>query len=148
MKNNLLIIEIGETELNKLSEFHTTANNTNSMPPVPNDENLTTTAATLEMSLKNSAEILKQLSSVGNIEDLHKLERQMQESMQLIEKLKSASRQKQQLQHNHSDHQMHQYSPPINQNNCSGTKLRPVNSMPAAMNLVGQPIPVEIKKDG
>lgn len=65
-------------------------------------------AATLEMSLKNSTEILKQLSSVNNIEDLDKLERQMKESMQLVEKLKM--QQQQQQQH-------HQNSPPLSNDN-------------------------------
>ncbi len=54
-------------------------------------DNLSETKATLEMSLKNSAELLKQLSSIGQIEHMHQLENQMKESMQLIEKLKSAS---------------------------------------------------------
>ncbi len=54
-------------------------------------DNLSETKATLEMSLKNSAELLKQLSSIGQIEQMHQLENQMKESMQLIEKLKSAS---------------------------------------------------------
>lgn len=56
-----------------------------------NTDNLSETKATLEMSLKNSAELLKQLSSIGQIEQMHQLESQMRESMQLIEKLKSAS---------------------------------------------------------
>lgn len=57
----------------------------------PNENNLTETAANLEMSLKNSAELLKQISSIGKMEHLQQLEQQMQQSMQLIEKLKSAS---------------------------------------------------------
>ena len=56
-----------------------------------NADNLSETKATLEISLKNSAELLKQLSSIGQIEQMHQLETQMRESMQLIEKLKSAS---------------------------------------------------------
>lgn len=165
--------QIGE----KLSEFLTSKGaasfSSSSTPSSSEENNLTKTAATLEMSLKNSAEILKQLSSVGNIEDLHKLERQMQESMQLIEKLKStataASRQKQQRQH--QTQQMHmQHSPPppsMHNNTSSGSftngnavaavKLRLINSMPASMNLVSQSpqtqqnsqhISIELKKDG
>ena len=53
----------------------------------PNENNLTETAANLEMSLKNSAELLKQISSIGKMEHLQQLEQQMQQSMQLIEKL-------------------------------------------------------------
>lgn len=91
-------------------------------------------AATLEMSLKNSTEILKQLSSVNNIEDLDKLERQMKESMQLVEKLKM--QQQQQQQH-------HQNSPPLsNDNDNSTNKLRLINSLPSDMNLGG----IDIKK--
>lgn len=56
-----------------------------------NDDNLSATKATLEISLKNSAELLKQLSSIGQIDYMHQLESQMKESMQLIEQLKSAS---------------------------------------------------------
>jgi len=57
----------------------------------PVENNLTETAANHEMSLKNSAELLKQISSIGKMEHLQQLEQQMQQSMQLIEKLKSAS---------------------------------------------------------
>jgi len=57
----------------------------------PTENNLTETAANLEMSLKNSAELLKQISSIGKMEHLQQLEQQMHQSMQLIEKLKSAS---------------------------------------------------------
>ena len=94
-------------------------------------------AATLEMSLKNSTEILKQLSSVNNIEDLDKLERQMKESMQLVEKLKM--QQQQQQQH-------HQNSPPLSNDN-STNKLRLINSLPSDMNLGGQQIDNIKKQD-
>ena len=47
-----------------------------------NADNLSETKATLEISLKNSAELLKQLSSIGQIEQMHQLETQMRESMQ------------------------------------------------------------------
>ena len=55
------------------------------------ESNLNETTANLEMSLKNSAELLKQISSIGKMEHLQQLEQQMKQSMQLIEKLKSAS---------------------------------------------------------
>jgi len=95
-------------------------------------------AATLEMSLKNSTEILKQLSSVNNIEDLDKLERQMKESMQLVEKLKMQQQQQQQ--------QHHQNSPPLSNDN-STNKLRLINSLPSDMNLGGQQIDNIKKQD-
>lgn len=104
-------------------------------------ENLTQTKATLEMSLKSSAELLKQLSLVGNIEDLHKLEQKMQESMHLIEKLKSASKQQQ------DNNQPHEHSPPLETNqqqDASTNKLRLINSMPC-MTIIEQN---ETRKNG
>jgi hypothetical protein len=104
-------------------------------------ENLTQTKATLEMSLKSSAELLKQLSLVGNIEDLHKLEQKMQESMHLIEKLKTASKQQQ------DNNQPHEHSPPLETNqqqDASINKLRLINSMPC-MTIIEQN---ETRKNG
>jgi len=83
-----------------------TSNNNNNQP-----DNITETAATLEISLKSSAELLKQLSSTGHMEHLHLLEKQMKESMQHIERLKSANN-----------------NPPISQTN---NKMRCVNSVPS-----------------
>lgn len=104
-----------------------------------NYKDLSQTALNLEMSLKSSAELLKQLSSAGHIEHLHKLEKQMQQSMQLIEKLKLASS-KQQLnqetankiekEHSVSDLNDSNY---LNLNN----KLRVVNSMPSNLRDLG-----------
>lgn len=88
-------------------------------------------AATLEVSLKNSAEILKQLSSAGQIEHLHQLEQQMKQSMQLIEKLKSLNNMQR-----HTDFPVYTESlriaTPLNQN-----KLRSISSMPSNLKEMG-----------
>jgi hypothetical protein len=78
-----------------LALAHNNYNNNCNSNEANNEESkqLTETAANLEMSLKNSAELLKQISSIGQMEHLQQLEQQMQQSMQLIEKLKSASNQ-------------------------------------------------------
>jgi hypothetical protein len=72
--------------------------------------NLSETTANLELSLKNSAEILRNLSFAGKIENLQQLELQMQQSMQLVEKLKSASKQ----QHQQESQQQQQQQPKLN----------------------------------
>ncbi|RNA01158.1 MKL myocardin 2 isoform X1 [Brachionus plicatilis] len=86
------------------------------------EKDVSQTALTLEQSLKNSAELLKQLSSAGQLDHLHKLEKQMQQSMQLIEKLKLASKQS-----------GSQSTEAISQNN----PLRLVNSMPSNLRDLG-----------
>lgn len=85
------------------------------------EKELSQTALTLEQSLKNSAELLKQLSSAGQLDHLHKLEKQMQQSMQLIEKLKLASQQ--------SSSQMNQEQDVLA--NSRTSELRLVNSLPS-----------------
>lgn len=89
---------LAKKEMSSENELSSLSNNLNQMQKHissglenKNPDNLSETKATLEMSLKNSAELLKQLSSIGQIEHMHQLENQMKESMQLIEKLKSAS---------------------------------------------------------
>lgn len=87
------------------------------------EKDVSETALTLEQSLKNSAELLKQLSSAGQLDHLHKLEKQMQQSMQLIEKLKLASKQS----GSQSTEAISQANP-----------LRVVNSMPSNLRDLGQ----------
>ncbi len=72
--------------IEKTLKSNSNSNSNNQQP-----DNITETAATLEISLKSSAELLKQLSSTGHMEHLHLLEKQMKESMQHIERLKSAN---------------------------------------------------------
>lgn len=112
----------------------------------PNGDNLSETKATLEISLKNSAELLKQLSSIGQIEHMHQLENQMKESMQLIEKLKSASSQQENgaesLEFNsnvsHQGIQKHLTSPSFFETiNNYPNKLRTNTSIPANLNKHG-----------
>ena len=93
-------------------------------------DNITETAATLEISLKSSAELLKQLSSTGHIEHLHLLEKQMRESMQFIERLKSASNTPKLQAFEHAD---------LNNTHCESTnKLRTINSMPSNLRDLGK----------
>ena len=98
-----------------------------------NVENLSETAATLEMSLKNSAELLKRLSSVGQMDQLQQLERTMKESMQLIERLKSASSRQQTPTCNQQVNQAQ------NSNQEFPTRLRMLNSMPSNLRDLGKP---------
>ena len=95
-------------------------------------DNITETAATLEISLKSSAELLKQLSSTGHIEHLHLLEKQMRESMQFIERLKSASNTPKLNTFEHTD--LPNPHGELNHNN----KLRTINSMPSNLRELGK----------
>lgn len=92
------------------------------------EKELSQTALTLEQSLKNSAELLKQLSSAGQLDHLHKLEKQMQQSMQLIEKLKLASQQSNSLMNQEQDVRT----------NDQTNGLRLVNSLPSNLRDFGQ----------
>ena len=131
--NNINVIGSGQTEsINKLE-------------PQNKSDNLCETAATLEMSLKNSAELLKQLSSIGQIEHLHQLENQMKESMQLIEKLKHASNKQQTnsiQQHEYTTHETHLFhhnhssTHNFQANSGGSSKLRPISSMPSNLTLL------------
>lgn len=95
-----------------------------------NEKDLSQTALTLEMSLKNSAELLKQLSSAGHVEHLHKLEQQMQQSMQLIEKLKLASSKQQQKQIQPEQRN-------VLNSNLNNNKIRIINSVPSNLDNLG-----------
>ena len=89
-------------------------------------DNITQTPASLEIQLKSSAELLKQLSSTGHIEHLHLLEEQMKRSMQVIERLKSASNTPKPNQHS------------FEQDNVDTiNKLRTINSMPSNLRELG-----------
>lgn len=95
--------------------------------------------ADLEQSLKSSAEILRNLSFAGKKEDLQKLEQQMQESMQLIEMLKSASNKPppQQVKNTKSTKQSSNNSSAKSTTTKSANKLRPINSMPSNLKDLG-----------
>ena len=124
------------TRMNSHSE--STAN-TNSSCNVSNGGNVSETAANLEMSLKNSAEILRNLSVAGEPENLHKLEQVMQQSMQLIEKLKNASKQ-QQLSGGQQQQPQQKIKQKQSESKMSRGKIRSINSMPSSLKDMGKNI--------
>ncbi len=80
---------------------------------VVNEPNLEETAAYLEMSWKNTAKLIKELSSSSaKIEQIQQVEQQVQESMQYIERLKLACKTK----------------PPINSNSINSNSDNDISS--------------------